>query len=162
VNRIPSLGARGEGWVALQLAAIGLVAVAPAFDDQPTLVEPLASILRVGGQAIVLASFGLLLWGYLELRRARAFSVMPRPIAGGQLVESGPYRLIRHPIYSALILGAVGIAAQRGSWLTLLAAVGLLAVLDLKRRREEAWLAARFEAFAAYRARTKAFIPFVY
>lgn len=41
--------------------------------------------------------------------------------------------------------------------------VALLAiVLDLKRRREEAWLAARYPGYGAYRARTKALIPFLY
>ena len=42
------------------------------------------------------------------------------------------------------------------------ATLALAVTLDLKRRREELWLAERFEGYAAYRQRTKALIPFLY
>lgn len=162
MTRIPSLGPRGEGWVVLQILAIGLVVVSPRFDQTVPSDEPLSSLLRTAGLAIILASGVLLLWGYVELRRSRSFSILPRPIAGGELVDTGPYRLIRNPIYSALVLGGLGIAAARSSVLTVVATIVLFVVLDLKRRREEVWLASRYPGYAAYRDRTKAFIPFVY
>jgi len=162
VSRIPSLGPRGEGWVVLQLVGIALVVVSPRFDVETRPGEPVASVLRVGGQVLLLASLALLLWGYVELQRSGAFSILPRPIVGGRLVESGPYRVIRNPIYSGLVIGAIGIAASRVSWLTLVAAVVLFVILDLKRRREELWLASRYEDYAAYRDRTKAFVPLLY
>jgi protein-S-isoprenylcysteine O-methyltransferase Ste14 len=104
----------------------------------------------------------LFLWGYIELRGGHAFSILPRPIAGADLVESGPYRRIRNPIYSGLIVGALGVAAARASLVTLLAAGLLFVVLDLKRRREEVFLAAAYPTFEAYCRRTKALIPFLY
>jgi protein-S-isoprenylcysteine O-methyltransferase Ste14 len=159
---MPSLGPRGEGWVVLQILAIGAVVVSARYGREAPAEEPLVSVLRVGGLGLMVAGGLLLFWGYLELTRRRAFSILPRPIAGGELVESGPYRLIRNPIYSGLVVGALGIAAARNSVSTLLAAAVLFVVLDLKRRREEAFLVARYPGYAAYRSRTRAFAPYLY
>jgi len=162
MSRIPSLGPRGEGWVALQVVALGLVVVTPQLGGAPAAPEPVGSILRAIGIALILAGGALLLWSIVELRRARAFSVLPLPIEGGELAQAGPYRLVRNPIYSALVIGALGIAITRFDGWTLAAAIVLFVVLDLKRRREEAWLSDRYPGYAAYRRRTKAMIPFLY
>jgi len=86
----------------------------------------------------------------------------PHPGDGTRLIESGAYRLVRHPIYAGLIVGAFGwglVAASPGA----LAGAGLLLLLfDLKSRREEAWLVDRFPAYEAYRARTRRFFPGLY
>ena len=107
------------------------------------------------GVAIVIA-------GSIELRRREAFTVLPHPRAEGKLVETGPYRYIRNPVYAGLILASLGWAVTRLSFLAVLAVVLLAVVLDLKRRREEQWLVERFPGYGAYRERTKAFVPFVY
>ena len=110
----------------------------------------------------MLLGFAVVIAGSIELRRAEAFTVLPNPRAEGKLVETGPYRYIRNPIYAGLILASLGWAVMRVSVLAVLAAVLLAVVLDLKRRREEGWLVERFPGYRAYRERTKAFVPFVY
>jgi protein-S-isoprenylcysteine O-methyltransferase Ste14 len=163
VRSIPSLGSRGEGWVALQLGAIALVAIAGRVDAAPTSVDPsLAMALRAAGLGLLVFAGLLILSGSFVLRSAGAFSVLPRPISGGEFVASGPYRIVRHPVYAGLILGGLGIALDRLSVSTLLATLLLAIILDLKRRREEQWLVERFPGYGAYRERTKAFVPFVY
>lgn len=62
-------------------------------------------------------------------------------------MEAGAYSLVRHPIYSGLILAAFGWALLRGSPLGLIYGVVLLVFFDLKARREERWLAAKFAAY---------------
>ena len=163
MSRVPALGPRGEGWVALQLACFVLLAVAIWFGPHDRGGDPTAEGTRqFVGYAIGMVGAVLLGSGVAELRRARALSAMPRPTELGSLVERGPYRVVRHPIYGGLILGALGLAVIT-PWVGTLAAVGLLGVvLDLKRRREEAWLAERYSEYPAYRARTKALIPFLY
>ena len=100
--------------------------------------------------------------GLAELRRARALTALPHPLDDAALVERGAYRLVRHPIYGGLILASLGLAVIT-PWAGTFIAVALLAiVLDLKRRREEIWLAGRYPGYAAYRARTRALIPFLY
>jgi len=77
-------------------------------------------------------------------------------------VESGPYRVVRHPIYSGLIVGAFGWALMNTSLLTLVYAAILLAFFDVKSRREERWLARKFPDYAAYQARVAKLIPLIY
>jgi protein-S-isoprenylcysteine O-methyltransferase Ste14 len=78
------------------------------------------------------------------------------------LIESGAYRLIRHPIYSGLVLGALGWGVVTGSTLAMVSA-GLLFLLFIgKSRREEAWLCVVHPGYGAYQARTKRLIPWVY
>jgi protein-S-isoprenylcysteine O-methyltransferase Ste14 len=161
--RIPSLGPRGEGWVILQLAGIAAVTYAARLDPSgPTLDAGLRSVLEAAGLVVLVASAVLLLSGVALLFGGSSFSIYPRPISGGQLVESGPYRIVRHPVYTGLILGGIGFALQRVSPATLVATMLLAVVLDLKRRREEVWLLDRFPGYAAYRKRTRALVPFVY
>jgi len=161
VRSIPSLGPRGEGWVVLQVVGLGLVGLAGRFERAEPSSGILAAASWIGG-VVMLLGVAVVIAGSIELRRREAFTVLPRPRAEGELVETGPYRYIRNPIYAGLILASLGWAVTRLSLLAGLAAVLLAVVLDLKRRREEGWLVERFPGYGAYRARTKAFVPFVY
>ena len=163
MSRIPSLGPRGEGWVVLQsvlLVAIPLAAWRAALDE--VVETPASALLRALGTIALFGGLAVIVLGAGYLRRERSFSVLPRPLASGGLVETGPYRFVRHPVYAGLILTTFGVALIRVSWLVALLALALAVVLDLKRRREEAWLLERYEGYARYRARTKALVPFVY
>lgn len=164
-TRIPRLGPRGEGWVAVQVVLMfAIVVIAVRGDGAGTIaLDPsLGTAAGVIGALAVLAGLVLIGWASSELRRGQALTATPRPRAAGSFVDSGPYRRVRHPIYSGLVLAAIGAAVFRLSIPGLLAAGLLLVVLDLKRRREEVWLAERYPEYAAYWARTDALVPFVY
>lgn len=109
--------------------------------------------------AIVVGA-GLVERGIWDLRSS--LSPFPKPIAGAPLVESGAYRLIRHPIYSGLVLGAIGWGLVTGSILTIGAAGLLLLLLAAKSRREEVWLMAVHPEYGDYQQRTKRLIPWIY
>jgi protein-S-isoprenylcysteine O-methyltransferase Ste14 len=159
--RIPSLGPRGEGWVFLQLVAMFAVAVTYGAAGEPA-DDGSVLPLRVLGWLVVGLGGALILGGYLALSGVRSFSIMPMPLPAGELVQSGLYRIVRHPVYAGLIVGGLGLAVIRSSVPTVVATVVLFAILDLKRRREEAWLSARFPGYLAYMGRTKALLPFLY
>ena len=149
-------GRRGEWYVALQAALLALVIVGPRGAE---LALP-ASIARAAGWA--LTATGALVALAAVRRLGRNLTPLPHPKDDGTLVETGPYAWVRHPIYCGLILAAFGWALVVQGWLTLLWAAVLLTFLDIKSRREEAWLMARFPAYAAYRRRVRKLIPFVY
>lgn len=159
--KLPSLGPRGEGWVVLQVACLALIAegglLYPGFapDDG-------GGALRAVGDVLIVVGLLLVGWAVVALQPARAFTVLPQPRADGALVETGPFRFIRHPVYSGLILAGIGATMARESLAAGVATIALAIVLDLKRRREEQWLVGRYPAYPSYRARVKALIPFVY
>jgi protein-S-isoprenylcysteine O-methyltransferase Ste14 len=163
VSRIPALGPRGEGWLILQVVVLLAIPLAAWRASPAAVVEtPAIAIDRQVGVVLLLGGLGLIGWSSAFLQTRRALSALPRPLASASLVQSGPYRVIRHPIYVGLILASAGVALVRVSVLVAILTVALVVVLDLKRRREEAWLLERFPEYAAYRAGTKALVPFVY
>jgi protein-S-isoprenylcysteine O-methyltransferase Ste14 len=161
-TRLPTLGRRGEGWLGLQMALMATIVLGAVVRVAPGPSADVAAAMRLLGQTAIVGGVALILWASVTLRTRAAFSPFPRPAAGGSMVETGPYRWIRHPIYVGLIVAGLGIASSRYSILSLIATIGLAVVLDMKRRREEAWLVERFPGYRAYRQRTKALIPLVY
>jgi protein-S-isoprenylcysteine O-methyltransferase Ste14 len=156
--RLPALGPRGEGWVAMQVVLIGVVLLAgllgPAWTGTARLVTTILGMaLAVGGA--VLARRGL-----ADL--AGALTPLPRPLEGAQLVDSGAYALVRHPIYGGVVLASAGYALLVASVPALVASVVLVAFFRLKSAREELWLAERYPGYGDYQRRTRRFIPYVY
>lgn len=79
-----------------------------------------------------------------------------------ELIRSGPYALVRHPIYTGLLLALIGTAISVDRWRALIALPVLLAGVIVKIRIEERFMRERFgEAYARYRAEVKALVPFV-
>jgi protein-S-isoprenylcysteine O-methyltransferase Ste14 len=156
--RLPALGPRGEGWVALQ--GIGFVGVGVAGLLGPAWGDPwrIAGVV-VGTGLIALGAVGAVL-GVVGLREN--LTAVPRPVQGGRLIDSGVFGLVRHPIYAGILTAALGWALATASPPALLAAVLLGCFFDLKARREEAWLLAAYPAYAAYRARVRKLVPFIY
>jgi protein-S-isoprenylcysteine O-methyltransferase Ste14 len=157
MTRLPTLGPRGEGWVALQ--AILLVVVAMTGLLGPSWSGALRVATTILGVALIAAGGVLAIRGTRDLRDA--LTPLPYPRADAKLVETGVYRLVRHPIYGGLVLASVGWGLLTASPATIGAAVVLLGFFELKSRREEAWLEARFSDYPAYRTRTRRFIPWI-
>ena len=157
-SRLPTLGPRGEGWVALQgaffvgVGAAGLLG--PAWGDPWRLAG-----LVVGAGLIALGAVGGIL-GLLGLREN--LTAVPRPVEGGRLIDSGVYGLVRHPIYAAIVTAGLGWGLATASPAAILATAFLAAFFDLKSRREEAWLLAAYPGYAAYRVRVRKLVPFIY
>jgi protein-S-isoprenylcysteine O-methyltransferase Ste14 len=79
------------------------------------------------------------------------------------LIQSGPYAYVRHPIYASMLGLLISIGAVRTRWPLFLAALVLFLIgIEIRVRAEDRLLANRFgESFEAYRARVRAYIPFV-
>jgi protein-S-isoprenylcysteine O-methyltransferase Ste14 len=79
-----------------------------------------------------------------------------------ELVTSGPYALVRHPIYTGLLLGFLGCAVARGEWRGLLAVALVFLALWRKLRLEEEWMRAHFgDSYAAYSRHVAALVPHI-
>jgi len=79
---------------------------------------------------------------------------------GHQLIRSGPYAYVRHPIYSGMLLGMIGTALVVGEWRGVLAVALVLAAHSYKALREESLLSGEFgEEYATYRRRAGFLFP---
>jgi protein-S-isoprenylcysteine O-methyltransferase Ste14 len=81
---------------------------------------------------------------------------------GHELIQSGPYALVRHPIYTGLLLTLIGTTIAVDRWRALIALPLLLAGILYKITVEERFMRDRFgDAYAHYRSRVKSLVPFV-
>ena len=109
-------------------------------------------LLALGGGALVHRS---------RVELGQAWSFMPKADRSTGLVTTGPYRLVRHPIYTGLVLLTLGQALAFSSWRAcLIVLVGIVPTFAWRARVEEAVLRRAFgERYALYRRQTKMLIP---
>jgi protein-S-isoprenylcysteine O-methyltransferase Ste14 len=101
----------------------------------------------------------LMLWARLTFGM-RSFHAAANPTEGG-LVTTGPYRFVRHPIYSAILLFVwVGVLSHPALWPILLGALASAAIA-VRIRAEETMVTERYPAYLEYAKRTRRVIPFL-
>jgi protein-S-isoprenylcysteine O-methyltransferase Ste14 len=110
------------------------------------------------GIALTFAGAALAIWARFIIGENWSAKVTRK--IGHELVRSGPYRLVRHPIYSGLLLAVIGTALVVGEWRAVLAIPFVLGSESLKARREEEFMLAEFgDAYRQYRSETGFLIP---
>ena len=161
MNRNPRWGQRGEWYVVIQFLFFVLIFLVPLLG--PKLFEWPNPWDMIGiGLGFALGLIGVLmaLTGVLSL--GRNLTAVPHPKDDAVLVESGAFRIVRHPIYSGIILGAFGWGFLNNSLLALLLALILFLFFDIKSRREEQWLSEKYSNYPTYQARVRKLIPLIY
>jgi protein-S-isoprenylcysteine O-methyltransferase Ste14 len=156
-------GPRGEWYVVVQAVLFVLIAFGwRLWPNAPAWPEPFATAASILGFVLMLAGIPLAVTGLIALQRARSLTALPYPTDEAHLVETGPYAIVRHPIYSGLILGFIGLGLWRHALLTIVFTLALFVLFDLKSRREEAWLIERFPEYREYCRRVKKLLPWLY
>ena len=119
---------------------------------------PRTSWADMAGVALTYAGAAMAIWA--RFRLADNWSARIAVKVGHQLIRSGPYQYVRHPIYSGILLAVVGTALQVGEWRGLVAIVLVTAAFTMKARREEAYMTAEFgDSYARYRQSTGFLLP---
>lgn len=106
------------------------------------------------------AAVALMIWARLTFGR-RSFHAAANPTAGG-LVTTGPYRLIRHPIYTAVCLFVMPAVVAHWSWTSALAGALVLGAALFRMLSEEKLLVVKYPEYRDYAATTARMIPFVF
>jgi protein-S-isoprenylcysteine O-methyltransferase Ste14 len=144
---------RGGAWVLAQFALMATVLV-------------LAWLFRGQGLGAWSFWFGgilLILGGVFGVAGVtvlgRGTTPLPKPAEQAQLVQTGIYGRVRHPLYTSVLLASPGWALIWQSWPSLLAALALIPFFQAKARREERWLREKFAEYAEYERRVPQFLP---
>jgi protein-S-isoprenylcysteine O-methyltransferase Ste14 len=140
-------------WIAVSVAA-----VAASRATAPQIAEP----YRTAGLSVMWLGLGVRVWAIAAL--GRAFRTTVEVDLGQAVVSTGPYRWVRHPSYSGLLLIVLGCGLASGNWLALaLCAVLPLPALLRRIQVEEAELTRVLgDRYRAYQAQTKRLIPRVW
>jgi protein-S-isoprenylcysteine O-methyltransferase Ste14 len=113
-----------------------------------------------GGAGLVACGLAFAIWARLVLGRNWSGTVTLKH--NHELIRNGPYRWVRHPIYTGLLLGFLGTAIALGQWRGLLAVLIVFVALWRKLRLEERWMIEVFGThYVRYRNEVAALIPFV-
>lgn len=147
----------------LPLLVAGLLLFVPGVpvDALMRRVVPPAPWLPWAGVALTFAGLAFTVWARLHL--GRNWSGIVTLKQGHELVTGGPYAIVRHPIYTGLLLAFAGSALARGEWRGVLAVALVVVAFERKRRIEERWMREQFGgAYDAYAKRVAGLIPYVY
>jgi protein-S-isoprenylcysteine O-methyltransferase Ste14 len=137
-------------YVAIQFLCLGLIAITgPLFPSDGALL------------VIELSGIGLGIWAILSMRIGN-FNIAPDPLKKSQLVTTGPYRLIRHPMYLALLLTTLPLVINDFDLFRTVAWLILLFDLLLKLNYEEKLLATKLVGYDQYMGKSARLIPFLY
>jgi len=110
------------------------------------------------GVALTYAGAAMSIWARFIL--ADNWSARITLKVGHQLIRSGPYAYVRHPIYTGLLIAALGTALLVGEWRGLLAVAMVTVAFAMKAKREEAYMTAEFgDHYAQYRQSTGFLLP---
>jgi len=116
--------------------------------------------IDVLGVMLVLAGLGLSIWARLNLGDNWSGTVSLKE--NHSLVRTGPYKYVRHPIYSGILLGICGSSVVIGEWRGLIGFAFALGALAHKSKAEERIMRQTFPEYEEYAAKTAALVPFVF
>jgi protein-S-isoprenylcysteine O-methyltransferase Ste14 len=149
----------GVGWVIAQGALFVFFFMALISGDAVSGVPGLVVAQAIG---LFVALGGALLSVWSLMQHGWRVSPFPKPVDGAQLVESGPYRYVRHPMYSGIVLFTLGVGLAYANPVVLLTSFTFLVFFMAKTGREEEMLVAGVPGYRAYRSAVHwRLIPFV-
>ncbi len=111
--------------------------------------------------SLILAILGILFMGLAILQLNKNLTPFPTPKEDGTLIQNGVYKFIRHPIYTGIILLAIGFGLFHESLWEVCIGIVLWVLFYFKSTYEEKLLSKHFPDYAAYSKTTGRFFPFI-
>ena len=155
-------GHRGEYLVAIQFALILIFAIMPVW--HPGVDSSLLATLRPWLLVLVIpaAVVAILFAGFGSLHIREYLTPLPYPVDHNQLVQTGVYSIVRHPLYASQLFAACAWTLYNLSLPHLLVLIAGVVFFDYKARKEEAWLSERHADYLGYAQRVRKFVPWLY
>lgn len=140
---------RGVGWVVVQGALFVFFIIAMMAGER---LEPFTGIVYVQSAGLLLALFGSFVSIWSVLQHGNRLSPFPKPVEDAVLIDSGPYRFVRHPMYSGIIAFVLGASIAYMVPAAMLAAPAFLVFFMAKTSHEEHMLADEVPGYRQYRS----------
>jgi protein-S-isoprenylcysteine O-methyltransferase Ste14 len=157
-----ALAARAN-WLHYALAVLGTIVLVVPRATPAILAEPFLPASPITAPvAILLTALGLGIAIAARIQLAGNWSAAIEIKEGHALIRSGPYRYVRHPIYSGILLAVLGSAVALDHRRALLGFVLIFAALWIKSRHEEGRLRQALPGYDAYAGETAALIPLLF
>lgn len=121
---------------------------------------PLGLFFPTLGTVMLAAGLGFSVWARRHLGRNWSAHVVVKE--DHALIRTGPYRYVRHPIYTGILFGMFGMALAIGEWRALVGLAGMVLSFAIKSRQEEHRMRETFAEYAEYQRHTAALIPYIY
>ncbi|WP_310426115.1 isoprenylcysteine carboxylmethyltransferase family protein [Chamaesiphon sp. VAR_48_metabat_135_sub] len=155
-------GDRGEYWVIAQGILLLIFALLPPNRPSSIDLDSSAGQYFSWTLAAIFSILAIVFLGRSLFDLGQNLTPLPHPRDDGQLVKTGVYGLVRHPLYSGVIYLALAYASWQMSFVHLLGAIVLFVFFDAKSRKEEVWLTEKFSDYANYSTAVKKLIPGIY
>jgi protein-S-isoprenylcysteine O-methyltransferase Ste14 len=137
------------------LAGTVMLLIVGAFPNPVLLLPP--EWVRTMATPLTIVGFAIAVYGLLHLRRS--LSIIPE---ARRLVTTGPYTMVRHPLYMAEMVVSIAVVLSRPALWAVIALPAFIAVQLLRAHFEEGLLSRTFSEYRGYAARTARLIPFVW
>lgn len=149
-------------WILMGIAGPPLTLACLAFLLQPRWVAfaqvELPAWIRLAGAPLAIAGLALFKWMFIHLGLNVTSTSMPR--AQATLITSGPYRWVRHPMYSTVLILVLAVTLLTANLVVAFGGLGMFALLIARSRLEEQRLVEKFgDAYRAYQRRTGRVVP---
>jgi len=112
--------------------------------------------------ALILFPLGVLIAIVAAIQLKRNLTPLPMPVEHGELIQTGLYAYVRHPIYLGVILMALAWFLHTQAVLTLVEFIAVMIFFEVKSRQEEYWMRQVYPEYAEYQRRTAKLVPRVY
>ena len=150
----------GVGFVVVQAILLGLLFFGPARLNAGEACGMQNAVFQWLGYAVFIVGSGIAIMAAFHL--GKNLTPLPKPKDNAELVQTGLYRWVRHPIYFGVILLALGWGLIQQTTLVWMYVFALIIFFDMKSRKEEKWLCERFSEYPKYQGRVRKLVPWIY
>ncbi len=148
--------------IVILVPAIIVIMLLNMYENGALLVRVVPDTLLSGVTGLALTAIGLGFAGWARVHLGRFWSSMVMIKAGHQLIRTGPYRIVRNPMYTGFIVAYAGAAIAIGVLLAFVAiGIGVVAIWVKIRAEEEILLEKFGDEYLQYKREVKAIIPFI-
>ena len=158
---IKKLFQNGATYVLIQAGLLGILFLGPIdWWGIIPLSQSVSETLKM--IALILFPLGVLIAIVAAIQLKRNLTPLPMPVEHGELIQTGLYAYVRHPIYLGVILMALAWFLHTQAVLTLVEFIAVMIFFEVKSRQEEYWMGQVYPEYAGYQRRTAKLVPRVY